>query len=61
MNDDLERAGGRLYRAREALAQALAQAQNEALKALDEGVPETVVARALGVDRMTIRKWAGKR
>lgn len=27
----------------------------------DEGIPETGVAADLGVDRMTVRKWLGKR
>lgn len=58
---DLERVGIRLLRARKTLAQALTDAQSEALAALSEGVPEAAVARALGVDRMTVRKWAGKR
>jgi len=27
----------------------------------DEGIPETKIAKDLGVDRMTVRKWLGKR
>lgn len=30
------------------------------LRALDEGRSEVEVARTAGVDRMTVRKWAGK-
>lgn len=61
MTSDLELAGARLQRVRAALAQALEQAEAEGLRALAEGRPEAAVARALGVDRMTVRKWAGKR
>lgn len=57
----LQRAGERLRRARAALAQAMAGAEAEGLHALADGVPEVAVARALGVNRMTVRKWAGKR
>lgn len=58
---ELQRAGDRLRRARAGLARAIEQAEAEGLRALAEGVPEAAVARALGVDRMTVRKWAGKR
>ena len=34
--------------------------RGRALVALAEGEPEAAVARELGVDRMTVRKWAGK-
>lgn len=58
---DLDRAGESLRRARAALDQALKNAEAVGLLALAEGVSESAVARALGVDRMTVRKWAGKR
>ena len=61
MTGELERAGVRLQRARAAVDQATEQARAAALAALAEGVAEAGVARTLGVDRMTIRKWAGKR
>lgn len=32
-----------------------------AQSAAAEGVPETLIAKELGVDRMTVRKWVGKR
>lgn len=32
-----------------------------ARSAASEGVPETVLAEQLGVNRQTIRKWVGKR
>lgn len=57
----LELAGAKLRRARSALAQALEEAELAGLQALAEGEPEASVARRLGVDRMTVRKWAGKR
>lgn len=58
---DLERAGNRLRRARAALSKAIEEAEAEAIRALSEGTSESAVARTLGVDRMTVRKWAGKR
>ncbi|RRJ85920.1 hypothetical protein EG850_11075 [Gulosibacter macacae] len=61
MTTDLERAGAKLRRARAALAKATEEAQAAALQALAEGHAEAAVARDLGVDRMTVRKWAGKR
>ena len=53
--------GRKLARARTATAEALRVAQIMARSAHDEGVPETQIAAELGVDRMTVRKWAGKR
>ena len=32
-----------------------------AKSAYDEGIPETVIADQLGVNRLTVRKWLGKR
>lgn len=32
-----------------------------AQSAASEGIPEAQIARELGVDRMTVRKWLGKR
>ncbi len=58
---DLERAGARLRRARVALDKATEEAREAGVRALAEGRAEAAVARALGVDRMTVRKWAGKR
>lgn len=59
--EGLQRAGARLRRARAELAEALELAEQVGLAALAEGDSESAVARALGVDRMTVRKWAGKR
>lgn len=61
MNDELERAGARLRRARASLATATEEAREIGMRALAEGQAEAAVARTLGVDRMTVRKWAGKR
>jgi len=61
MNDDLESAGARLRRSRASLDKAVEVAREAAMRALAEGHAEAAVARALGVDRMTVRKWAGKR
>lgn len=57
----LERAGKALARARQAQADALKAAETEALNAINEGVTEVEIARTLGVNRMTVRRWAGKR
>ena len=54
-------AGSKLCRARYDADNALAEAKRVGLKALAEGVTEVDVARSLGVDRMTVRKWRGKR
>lgn len=51
----------KLARARAAAAEALRVAQIMAQSAHSEGVPETQIASELGVDRMTVRKWVGKR
>lgn len=43
-----------------ALEEATALARGLALRALAEGWPESETAQVLGVDRMTIRQWAGE-
>lgn len=58
---DLDRAGRKLRSARKAQKAALDEAQAAAVDALAQGVTEVEVAKTLGVDRMTVRKWAGKR
>lgn len=57
----LAEAGSALMAARYETEQALAEAKRVALAALKAGVTEVDVATSLGVDRMTVRKWAGKR
>lgn len=61
MIDNLERAGRKLQSARKAADDALEAARLVALAGLADGVTESEAARKLGVDRMTIRKWLGKR
>ena len=40
---------------------AMDAAQAAAIAASNQGIAETVIATELGVDRMTVRKWLGKR
>lgn len=47
--------------ARKVLEFVMEQAKEVALEELAKGATEAGVARDLGIDRMTIRKWAGKR
>jgi transposase len=61
MTDNLERAGRKLRSARKAQKDAMEAARLAALEALDHGHSEVEVASTLGVDRMTVRKWGGKR
>lgn len=58
---DLEQAGVALLLARQAASQAYAAAVQVGVMAVEAGTPEADVARKLGVDRMTVRKWLGKR
>jgi transcriptional regulator of acetoin/glycerol metabolism len=57
----LKRAGRALRSARKAEQYAYERARMTAIAAVAVGVPEAVAARELGVDRMTVRKWMGKR
>jgi len=50
-----------LAAAREALRMAMARARGVALAALESGAFEKSIAEQLGVDRMTVRNWQGKR
>ncbi|AXN50953.1 hypothetical protein [Mycobacterium marinum] len=56
----LEQIGRRLIKARLAQKRILQEAEAAAIEALAQGRAEAEVARALCVDRMTVRKWAGK-
>jgi hypothetical protein len=58
---DLIRAGDALRSARSDEKAAYEEARRCALAALDAGATEYAVANTLGVDRMTVRKWDGKR
>lgn len=53
--------GKRLTKARATVKETLRIAQIMAQSAHSEGIPETQIATELGVDRMTVRKWVGKR
>lgn len=53
--------GKKLARARAAEREASRVAELMAKSAHSDGVPETHIAAELGVDRMTVRKWLGKR
>lgn len=61
MTDELVKAGRRLQRARKAADDAYEAARLVALNALAGGVTEVEVSQKLGVNRMTVRKWGGKR
>ena len=56
----LDAAGRDLRLAREALDAALERSRALALEALEAGISEAQVSRRAGVDRMTVRRWAGK-
>lgn len=58
---ELVKAGRALRLARERLDAAMLMAASAALSAREAGTPETEIARVLGVNRMTVRKWLGKR
>lgn len=57
---DLAALGRDRAEAAEFLAERTALLRVGVLQALDAGDSEVAVARAAGVDRMTVRKWAGK-
>lgn len=56
----LRQAGKRLAAANEARRVAIQAARLAATEAAAAGVPETVIAREIGVTRMTVRAWLGK-
>ncbi len=63
---DIERdrliAVGRRLAQHRANAEAMREiARKTALRVLEAGASESEVARLLGIDRMTVRKWRGKR
>jgi DNA-binding CsgD family transcriptional regulator len=64
--NDIDRArltmiGNQLLEARSKVDVLMTKAQRMALDAIGAGATESEVARLLGVDRMTVRKWRGKR
>lgn len=61
MQDELRSAGERLRFARTTAARVRDEAKAVALQAVQAGVSESAVAQLVGVDRMTVRNWRGKR
>lgn len=59
-NTKLDRVGKELYASRLTLDAATARARDAAIKAHADGVPETVIAKKIGVSRTTVRQWLGK-
>jgi hypothetical protein len=53
--------GKTLARARAKADETMAAARQVAVMAVDDGAAEAVTARDVGVDRMALRKWLGKR
>jgi hypothetical protein len=58
---DLAKLGQERRDAQRALDEKTAILKAAVLRALEKGRAEAEVARTAGVDRMTVRKWAGKR
>lgn len=58
--DDLDRAAANLKAARLSLTNATEVAQGAAWVAAQSGQSEQSIADALGVNRLTVRKWIGK-
>lgn len=57
---DLAKLGRERMDAKRAFEEKTAILRAGVLRALGEGRAEAEVARTAGVDRMTVRKWAGK-
>jgi transposase len=57
----LAECGKKLRTARNTQATALTLAEHLTTEAVSEGISEKRAAELLGVDRMTVRKWLGKR
>jgi transposase len=57
----LDVAARRLKKARQAEEAAMEAARVAALAAIQHGMTEVDVAKQLGVNRMTVRRWQGKR
>lgn len=60
MTLDLERIGRTLRADRKRLEASMHDAGQAAIKASADGMPETEIARVLGVNRLTVRRWLGK-
>lgn len=57
---DADGAGDQLHEARAAAEEAVAAAKMVATLASEDGASELGLHKALGVDRLTVRKWLGK-
>ena len=57
---ELHHAARSLQAARKRFTLAMQDAKRAATEAHEAGTPETVIARDLGVNRMTVRRWLGK-
>lgn len=57
---DLLKVGRDLQAARSKLDAVMHRAADMANVAYDDGTPETEIARLLGVNRLTVRRWLGK-
>lgn len=60
-DESLPKAARGLRAARRRLDAAMAAAEQAAIEAHSAGTAETVIARELDVNRMTVRRWLGKR
>lgn len=58
---DLKRAGKKLALAQQRLDEAKAEARAVANTAHNVQIMEITITRLLGVDRMTVRRWLGKK
>lgn len=56
----LTKAATELRQAKTRLEQAKHRAADLAEQAARDGIPETEIARILGVNRLTVRSWLGK-
>jgi DNA-binding transcriptional regulator LsrR (DeoR family) len=57
---NLDKAATALFAARRRLDHAMCEAERAALVAINDGMTEVDVAKQLGVNRMTVRRWQGK-
>ncbi len=58
---DLEAIGKSVVSTRTAADEAMQAARAAGLRMAEQGIAETRIAATLHVDRMTVRKWLGKR
>lgn len=61
LHKELDVAGRKLRTARQRVETVMGEAEGVARAAYNYGIPETTIAALLGVNRMTVRKWLGKR